>query len=131
MIKFKNKKVIEFLDWDKLVEETYGRTYCFQQQDGCQDRGKFNINIPEKKYEDMFENETVPEIVNGEEMGVKFEAWLARDPKQKLSNKEDQQSWSLNLWWKRNFYPDIQMVANDLHKKGLIEAGEYTINIDW
>lgn len=131
MIKYKNKKTIKVSDWDRLVEETYGRTYSFQQQEGCQDRGNFNINIPENKYEDVYENETVPEIVNGEEMGVKFESWLARDPKQKLSNKEDQQSWSLDLWWERNFYPDIQMVANDLHKKGLVEAGEYTINIDW
>lgn len=131
MIKYTNKKVIEVSNWDNLVSETYGRPYSFQQQEGCQSRGVININIPEKDYEDMFENETIPEIVNGEEMGVKFEAWLSRDPKQKLSNKEDQQTWSINLWWERNFYPDIQMVANDLYKKGLIEAGEYTINIDW
>ena len=131
MIKYRNVKTIEVSDWDNLVEETYGKPYNFQQQDGCQERGSFCINIPEENYEDRFENETVPEVVNGEEMGVKFEAWLARDPKQKLSNANDQSVWSVGLWWKRNFYPHIQMIANDLHKKGLIEAGQYTIKIDW
>lgn len=131
MIKFTNKKVIDCSDWDDLVTETYKRPYCFQQQDGCQSRGNVNITIPEEKYEDQYENETVPEIVNGDEMGVKFEAWLARNPEQKLSNKDDQNDWSLGLWWDRNFYPDIQMVANDLYKKGLIEKGDYVINIDW
>lgn len=35
------------------------------------------------------------------------------------------------MWWVRNFYPDVNMVANDLYEKGLLEAGEYLINIDW
>jgi len=64
-------------------------------------------------------------------MGVSFKAWLKRDPKQKLSSKDDQDSYSLMLWWERNFYPEIQMVVNDLYDKGLIEAGDYIINIDW
>jgi hypothetical protein len=29
----------------------------------------------------------------------------------------------------RNFYPDVQMVANDLYSKGLVAAGKY--EIDW
>jgi hypothetical protein len=35
------------------------------------------------------------------------------------------------MWWERNFYPVIEMVGNDLHRKGLIKAGEYTIDVDW
>jgi hypothetical protein len=35
------------------------------------------------------------------------------------------------MWWERNFYPDIQIVANDLHSKDLLEAGTYIIEIDW
>jgi len=27
--------------------------------------------------------------------------------------------------------PNIQRVANDLHTKGLLEAGKYIIDIDW
>jgi len=42
----KNVKMIDVWDWDKLVEETYGRTYCFQQQDDCRGRGIFDITIP-------------------------------------------------------------------------------------
>jgi hypothetical protein len=60
---------------------------------------------------------------------AKFEKWLERDPKEWNGKEEDKRF--LDLFWDRNFYPDIQTVANDLHKKGLIEAGEYTIKIDW
>jgi hypothetical protein len=118
MLKFKIKQVIEAGDWDGLVEATYGKPYCFQQQDGCKPRGTHNITIPNKAYD--YENDSVPEVVNGEEMGVSFKAWISRDPKQ-----------DRNLFWERNFYPDVQMIANDLHEKGLILAGDYVINIDW
>jgi hypothetical protein len=130
MIKYANKKTIDVSDWDDLVRETYGRTYSFQQQDDCKERQQVHIFVPVKDPED-FENTTVPEIVNSEKMGVSFKAWLERDPEQKLSNKEDQDSWSLGLWWDRNFYPHIDMIINDLHSKGLIEEGDYTIEIDW
>lgn len=131
MIKFTNKKVIEVQDWDDLVQETYERPYSFQQQDGCKDRGIYQFEIPNKWGVEDFENNSIPEKVNGDEMGVSFKAWLERDPEQKLSNPEDQNSWSINLWWERNFYPHVDMIIEDLHKKGLIEEGKYTINIDW
>ncbi len=128
-LKIKTEKVIEVHDWDDLVQKTYGRPYCFQQQDGCNERGVFKFTVPDES--DDFVNETVPEVVNHHEMGVSFAAWLARDPKQKLSDPEAQEDYCLQLWWDRNFYPEFQMVANDLHAKGLIEAGDYTITIDW
>lgn len=131
MIKYQTKKVISCSDWDDLVQTTYDRPYCFQQQEGCQSRGTVNITIP-SDWEDDFENDSVPEVVNGEEMGVSFKAWLARDPKQPLKDEEDgEREWVIDLFWARNFYPALHMVANDLHAKGLIEAGEYTIEIDW
>lgn len=74
-------------------------------------------------------NDSIPEVVNGYEMGVKFEVWLARDPNQPITNQK--YDWELELFWERNFYPDIHTLANDLHSKGLIEAGDYLINIDW
>lgn len=132
MIKYNNKKVIEVNDWDDLVEKTYNRPYSFQQQEGCMDRGIYSASVP-SEVDDSLMNDVIPEEVNGEEMGVKFDVWLARDPKQSLVNGneiEDQQTY-INMWWERNFYPSIEMVANDLYKKGLIEAGDYTINIDW
>jgi hypothetical protein len=136
MLKIKNIKTIEVQDWDKLVQETYGKPYSFQQQDGCKERGNFDIDIPSKYSDDEDMNDSIPEEVNGEKMGVKFAVWLARDPKEPLKNDKDKEGgkkdqWRIDLFWERNFYPDVHEVANDLHKKGLIEAGEYRINIDW
>ncbi len=123
----RTEKVIEVSEWDDLVEKTYGRPYCFQQQDGCQERGLFRFKVPDKAND--YEPETVPEVVNHPETGVSFAAWLARDPKMPLATEKD--DFSRNLWWIRNFYPSPQMVANDLHAKGLLEAGEYAVEIDW
>jgi hypothetical protein len=129
-MKIRNEKVIDVSDWDGLVEKTYGRPYSFQQQDGCQSRGSFRFSVPSDEACD-FESETVPEIVNHETMGVSFAAWLKRDPKAKLAGEKDCPDYCIELWWHRNFYPEFQTVANDLHAKGLLEAGDYTINIDW
>lgn len=129
IMKIKTKEVVEVSEWDALVKKTYGRPYSFQQQDGCMSRGFFRFSVPTESED--YENDTVPEIVNGEARGVSFAAWLARDPKQKLSPPAKQEDYCLERWWRRNFYPGIQMVANDLHAKGLLDAGEYTIAIDW
>jgi len=126
-MKIRTEKMISVSDWDEVVTKTYGKPYSFQQQDGCQSRGLFRIFVPDEA--DDYEREKVPEVVNHDEMGVSFAAWLKRDPKAPL--KDGRTDFSLDLWWKRNFYPDLQMVANDLHSKGLLEAGEYTIDVDW
>ncbi len=128
-MKVKKVNFIDVDDWDDIVVKTYKRPYSFQQQDGCKSRGIVEITVPERA--DDYKNDTIPEVVNGNEMGVSFAAWLARDPKKKLPGKDDQDSFSLELFWHRSFYPNIQMVANDLHAKGLLNAGDYTINIDW
>ena len=127
MIKIKSQQMISMQDWDDLVEKTYGKIYSFQQQDGCQERGNVYITIPEEA--DDYENETIPEEINGEEMGVSFSAWLARDSKEWNGDKADKSF--VDMFWSRNFYPNLQMVANDLHAKGLIPKGEYVIEIDW
>lgn len=129
-MKTKNIKIIDVSDFDDLVIETYGRPYSFQQQDGCKSRGIAYITVPDNHADD-YENDTVPEEVNHPDMGVSFDAWLARDPKQKLSNKDDQYDFCLGLWWERNFYPHVSMIVNDLYARGLLEAGEYGIDIDW
>ncbi len=127
-MKIRTEKVIEVDDWDQTVQEAYGRPYKLQQQDGCRDRGIIQITAPNDEAED-FERHTVPEVVNGEERGVAFQAWLSRDPKQKIPGQRHE--WELDLWWSRNFYPTLQVIANDLHKKGILESGKYLINIDW
>jgi hypothetical protein len=132
MIISKNVNMIECSDWDKLVTSTYLRPYCFQQQEGCQPRGIVWLSIPSDDGEDEEHlPKSIPEVVNGNKMCVQFKSWLARDPKQPLPGKDDKDEFSLTLFWERNFYPSIHTVANDLLDKGLIEPGEYIINIDW
>lgn len=126
-MKIKTKKLISVQDWDDLVIKTYGRPYSFQQQDGCKDRGVEYITIPDVAED--YENNSVPEVVNSPEMGVSFKAWLERDPKQKLDGQRS--DFQLELWWDRKFYPHVQMIANDLHERGLLKSGEYLIEIDW
>jgi hypothetical protein len=124
----KSIQSIDCQDLDELIVETYGRPFNFQQQDGCKSRGVDHIVVPVSDPYD-YENDTIPEEVNGDKMGVSFAAWLARDPKQKLPS--DDYEWSLDLFWSRNFYPNLDMVVNDLHARGLLPAGEYQIVIDW
>ena len=134
MIRTTSQNVIDVGDWDDLVEEVYNRPYDFQQQDGCKDRQQVYIKIPDRPND--FKNDTVPEN-NRRIRGVSFSAWLARDPEQRLDTgdiaylEDGEDGWySRQLWWCRNFYPDVQMVANDLYSKGLIDSGEYYIDIN-
>lgn len=132
MIRIYTEQVIDCQDWDTLVQETYGRPYCLQQQDGCMPRGKIYITAPSVGNPFDYENDSVPEEVNGKEMGVSFAAWLARDSDE--WNGEDRpgrRKFMLQLFWHRNFYPSLDMVVEDLFKRGLLPAGEYVINIDW
>ena len=125
-IPIKQINTITVQDFDELVRSTYNRPYSFQQQDGCKYRGLVAISVPADPED--YENNSVPEIVNHEDMGVSFSAWLARDPEQLLPHKDKS---STKLWWNRNFYPDVSMIINDLHSKGLLPAGDYSIHIDW
>ena len=124
---------VDCAEWDKVVSQTYGRPYKFQQQNGCQQRGEFSLTVPSSDACDDEQHDSIPEVVNHDEMGVKLSAWLARDPTQPLvdGDRVCDEQWEIGLWWDRNFYPDIHAVANDLHSKGLLPAGDYIILIDW
>jgi len=124
--------IFDLSEWDELVEETYGKIYSLQQQDGCVDRGIRYFKVPlHLTYVFDYENDTVPETLETDKIGVSFKAWLARDPKQLLSEVEIQSSNTLILWWYRNFYPELSMIVQDLYSRGLLPEGEYGINIDW
>ncbi|HNC56653.1 MAG TPA: hypothetical protein PLP33_14480 [Leptospiraceae bacterium] len=124
------EKIINLSEWDRLVHKVYKRPYSFQQQDGCKERGLVDLTVPQE-FDESGLPETIPEIVNTPEMCVKFSAWLERNPNKPLNGEKNCRDFSVQIWWERNFYPDVQMVANDLHAKGLLEAGKYYINIDW
>lgn len=127
MLRVKTRKQIDVQDWDDLVTSTYDKVYSFQQQDDCKSRGVETIVVP--AVPDDYENKEIPFEVNGEEMGVSFETWLNTSPKDTLKHFESE--WENDLFWDRNFYPHVSMIINDLYSKGLIEAGEYDISIDW
>lgn len=118
--------LIQDHNWSNFVSKVYNRPYNLQQQQGCMNRGIINLKVPDKYAED-YEDEMVSDYDDG--MGVSFNTWLERDPKKTTENQE--YDWQLTMWWERNFYPSLEIVANDLYKKGLIEAGDYIINIDW
>ena len=72
MIKFNTVNIIDVGDWDNLVKETYGKPYNFQQQDGCKERQTVYLKAPCRSND--YRRDTIPEEVNGEEMGVSFKA---------------------------------------------------------
>lgn len=122
-----HRTIIALKEWDELVIDTYGKPYSFQQQDGCKPKGIFWLSIP--KLASNYEHTSLPEEINGYRKGVSFETWLDRHPKAWNGKAADELY--IDLFWSRNFYPNVQMIANDLYEKGLIEAGEYVIKIDW
>ncbi len=122
-----SRDILKVDDWDNLVKSTYEKHYNFQQQDNCRNKGVVELDVPSKSHD--FENDTIPEIVDHPCKGVSFKAWLAKDPKQPIENQKYADDHE--IWWERNFYPDYQMIANDLHSKGLLPEGNYLIHIDW
>lgn len=130
MLKFDLIKDVQVQDWDNFVIEVYGKPYNFQQQDGCKSRGVKYFDVPSCEWDgDCFENTEIPFDVNGAEMGVSFETWLNTNPEDTLKHFDSK--WENELFWTRNFYPHLEMIVNDLHSKGLLEEGNYMINIDW
>ena len=120
-------KLIECDDWDAFIMETYGKPYCFQQQEWCRERGIYKFSVPEGPYE--YERDTIPDEINGKVKGVRLLAWMNRDINEWNGEEEDRSL--LRMFWERNFYPSIESLVDDLYKKGLIESGSYAINIDW
>jgi hypothetical protein len=130
-------QVIQVNAWDEFVKEVYGKIYSFQQQDGCKPRGTFFFSIPDVEYdaeEFDYENTEIPFEVNGEEMGVSFETWLntkVEDTEKHFQSHSCGVDFAVELFWERNFYPSVETIIWDLHKRGLLDEGEYMINIDW
>ena len=46
MLKVTQKNIITVHDFNKLVQNTYGKYYHFQQQEGCKSRGYCDITVP-------------------------------------------------------------------------------------
>ena len=109
----KNVKMIDVSDWDNLVSDTYGRIYNFQQQNGCQERGTFHLTVPSDYTEDDEMNESIPEEVNGDEMGVKFKNWLEKDPESHNFGS----NWKNELFGKEIFIQILILLRTTFIKK--------------
>lgn len=132
-LNIRTMQMIHVNDWNNLVTNVYGKPYSLQQQMDCLDRRLYvKIEVPDK-YADRDErcmNDDIPEYLGGHYMGVKFKTWLERDPKKPLAGCEDFGGTDGELFWHRNFYPNLGTLVNDLHAKGHIPAGTYHIEID-
>lgn len=115
-------------EWDTLVYKTYGIPYSFQQQDRCRHRGVWEFSIPVMEPFDYPRRK----LEHLDDMGVSFKFWL-KEGKNKISSYNDVNEIPFieMLYYYRKFYPNIDMIASDLHKRGILVKGDYVINIDW
>ena len=123
---FDKRTTIDLYVWNHLVETTYNKPYHFQQQNGCRDRGVYEVDI---NYAEDIERTTIPEELNGDEMGVSFKAWLERGIDEWNGADEDKRF--IKLFWHRNFYPSVDIIAQDLFDRGIITEKSFDIVVDW
>lgn len=126
MLKFEQVYTIDVSNWDEFVKNHYGKKhYSFQQQNGCQERGNYRINVDWIDKDCIFTNDEVELEINGDEMGVSLKSWI--DAKESFFNDEFHE----RLFWERNFYPAVEEIVLDLYEKGLIPHKMFDIKIDW
>jgi len=117
-LKTKEATIIEVSDWDELVRKVYKRPYSYQQQDGCRGIGIYKIEVP----------------FCWAELEFSVEDWLSVEYTVPFTTKSGEvlkEKWHVDMHWEREVYPEIELIANDLHSKGLLKAGTYYINVDW
>ena len=132
-MKIEKLNVISDANWSRFVSETYGRPYWFSYQRWRDqgEKGLYRFTLPLEDIEEFDEHGEcdVEDIPKPKWFGVKFEYWLERDPKKPLVGQtKDEQ---LEDWWENSFYPSHEVIANDLFNKGILEAGDYAIGVDW
>lgn len=123
-MKMTTKHVVTVNNWDDFVKETYQKPYCFYEQEGWREGAVFSLTVPSK--DEDFKNDSIIVGERNQQMGVSFKAWLAKDVNEGFNHSTLKD----NHIWKRYFYPDVQTIANDLHSKGLIPAGNYLITLN-
>lgn len=125
MLKTKTVQRISTIDWDMIIIETYGKPYQYHHQFGVEEGEAADIIVPFGEWTWDFENAEIPFVVNCEKFGVCFKTWLNTKPEE--TTKYFRNDFYNELFWTRHFYPDLSMIVNDLHARGLLEAGEYII----
>jgi hypothetical protein len=98
-------------DFSEMVSKIYGRPYRFQQQGDMMGQ-------------DTIEKFTVPAIEEELYGVVPLNEWRNAEP-------PHEGDWKEEMRWKREYYPSLEEVVNDLYKRGLIEPGNYALHIWW
>lgn len=100
----------------ELITETYGRPYRLQQG-----------GMGEFLGQDTIVSVSVPEEADDVDVQL-FAIWLQQDatpPADSIAR------WKWKLEWERYKAAPIQPILNDLHEKGLLDAGDYVIHVWW
>lgn len=83
-MKVQIKKFVPVHVWNGFVREVYGRSYNLESQEDYCNGSVLFLTIPTSYDGDDDMNDSIEEIVQGLEKGVKFKTWLSRDPLQPL-----------------------------------------------
>lgn len=102
--------LIDESEFSALVTKIYGRPYRFQQQG-------------DMKCQDTIETFSVPSEEYGGWTGPSLTEWQIAPPPDGDFKEE--------LRWHRDFYPELEVVVNDLYARGLIAAGDYALHVWW
>lgn len=124
MLITKTVKLIHVSEWNRYVRETYNRPYDLSEQEG-RDRGIIEFVVPLPSAEDYSRTSLAKD-----EEGVSFATWLNRNTKEPFEPNEDDPYYIVR-YFNCRFYPSLEMVIYDLYIIGLLEPGNYVINIDW
>lgn len=160
MLNVKIVKQINESEFSELVRKTYNRPYRLQQTDGCYSRGSFTLTISSNgceaypttamsnggdgespvSFQEWIQRDRNEPIPISEKDIEAYEALKNSsisnksfyDPNNESNKKSREVGGLLNtLWWEREFYPDLNELLDDMLSRGLIEEGEYEMEIDW
>ena len=97
-------------EFSQLVEDTYGRPYKLQQQgDMLHQESMVRLSVP----------------------GEVFDHWQATTLEEWVAAEYPSPKFDYDFQWEREFYPQLEEVANDLHERGLLDEGEYVLHVWW
>jgi len=100
--------VLDEYHFSQYVSEHYKRPYCLQQQgDKLSNGSAVFLSVPGEGCGDHYE-------------AVSLEEWL----------NTPVDAYKYDFEFTRECYPELEIVASDLHAKGLLAAGEYIIQVD-
>lgn len=119
ILKGETVQVIWEHDFNKVVQSVYGKPYVFQQQGdmllGQNGYYPFTVHSAEK-YQQW----------DATEIDAELTRWLSAEPPQNA------RAFTIQLWWERENYPDIDVILYDLaYRRGLMASGRYALHVWW